>query len=319
MGTLGTWKRLQREHRCFFLVADLHVLTTECDHPHRIRGSIVSVVKDWLGAGLDPELSPFILQSAIPQHAELAVLLSMLVTVARAARNPTYKEQVRQLGLSPSLGLLSYPVLQAADILLYKGEAVPVGQDQLPHLELARELARTFNRNYGKTFPEPEPLLSDTPRLVGTDGRTMHTSYGNTIPLATPPEDIQRQILAMVTDPARVRPTDPGHPEVCVAFEYRRAFDRGGVGETEDACRRGEVGCVDCKRRLATILVQQLAPFRQANRRWHEDDVWEILQDGTQRARSTAEATLSEVRGKMGLTGNGQFRPPRGHHSAPQP
>ncbi len=303
VGTLDTWRKLQDSHECLFLVADLHVLTTDYAHPQRIAPNIHAVLLDWLGAGLDPEKSAFVLQSAVPEHSELAVLLSMLVTVARAARNPTYKEQVRELGLSPSVGLLAYPVLQAADILVYKARAVPVGQDQLPHLEMAREIARAFNRLYGPTFPEPEPILSEVPRLPGTDGRTMHTSYGNTIPLGADPAEVTAKVLSMVTDPARARPTDPGHPEVCQAFVYHRTFRPDVAGPVEDRCRRGGIGCVPCKRELAEALVEWLAPFREIRTRWkgREQELGEILRQGTRQARPLAQATLAEVQAKLGL------------------
>ncbi|MEW6216715.1 MAG: tryptophan--tRNA ligase [Candidatus Bipolaricaulota bacterium] len=303
VGTLDTWRRLQDSHECLFLIADLHVLTTDYAHPQRIGPNIRAVLLDWLGAGLDPEKSALVLQSAVPEHSELAVLLSMLVAVARAARNPTYKEQVRELGLSPSVGLLAYPVLQAADILVYKARAVPVGQDQLPHLEMAREIARSFNRLYGLTFPEPEPILSEVPRLPGTDGRTMHTSYGNTIPLGADPAEVTAKVLSMVTDPARARPTDPGHPEVCQAFVYHRTFRPDVAGAVEERCRRGDVGCVPCKRELATAVVERLAPFREVRTRWkgREQELGETLRQGTRRARPLAQATLAEVQAKLGL------------------
>lgn len=302
VGTLESWARLQEEYECFFLVADFHVLTTDHTHPGRIRGNIEATVLDWLGAGLDPEKSTFVLQSAVPEHAELTVLLSMLVTVARVSRNPTYKEQARELSLSPSLGLLAYPVLQAADILVYKADRVPVGHDQLPHLEITREIARSFNRLYGPTFPEPQAILSEVPRLPGVDGRTMHTSYGNTIPLAASPQEIKAKALALVTDPARVHPTDPGHPEVCLAFAYHRAFSTRAE-EVGVRCRKGEIGCVPCKRELAALLIERLEPFRRVREAWRgrEEEVWRLLDEGSRRARPIAQATLAEVRYKMGL------------------
>src|SRR5512146_786994 len=183
MGTLENWARLQDTYECFFLVADLHVLTTDYEHPQQVRENSLGIVLDWLAAGIDPNRSTLVLQSAVPAHTQLDTLLGMLMTVPRLNRVPTYKEQVKELHLQPSLGLLAYPVLQAADILIYKADTVPVGEDQLPHLELTREIARRFNQQYGETFPEPEALLSATPRLPGTDNRTMHQSYGNTIAL----------------------------------------------------------------------------------------------------------------------------------------
>lgn len=220
VGTLYNWVRLQEEYECFFLVADLHVLTTDYEHPDRVRANSLEIVADWLASGIDPHKSNLILQSALPQHSQLTLLLGMLTTVARLERVPTYKEQVQQLNLTPSLGLLTYPVLMAADILLYKADTVPVGEDQLPHLELAREIARRFNQLYGETFPEPQPVLSSTPRLPGIDNRTMHTSYGNTIFLRDTAEETAKKVMAMYTDPTRLRATDPGHVENNPVFTY---------------------------------------------------------------------------------------------------
>ena len=303
VGTLETWAKLQDEYECFFLIADLHVLTTDYTHPERIRGNVVEVLMDWLAAGLDPDKSTFVLQSAVREHVELALLFSMLVTVSRLERNPTYKEQVRELKLSPSLGLLTYPVLQAADILVYKADTVPVGEDQLPHLEISREIARRFNNLYGQTFPEPQALLSSVPRLVGTDGRTMHTSYGNTIPLSAEPAEIEQAVTSMVTDPARIHPTDPGHPEVCIVFSYHSTFNRGAVAEIEESCRRGRIGCVQCKRRLAQVLQERLEPFRRIRRELAKrpDYLWDILREGVRRATPIARATVEEAKAKMGL------------------
>jgi len=257
--------------------------------------------------------STILLQSAVPEHAELSVLLGMLVTVPRLERNPTYKEQVQQLDLAgrASLGLLAYPVLQAADILIYQANTVPVGEDQLPHLELARELARRFNKLYGDLFVEPQPMLSSTPRLPGTDGRTMHTSYGNTIALAATPEEIRRAVWGMVTDPARIHAGDAGHPEICALNDYHQAFEKTGNGSSPEgsaqavaeACRRGEIGCVEHKRILTDLLVQRLEPFRRIRQdiAGREEELWDILRQGSQRARPVARATLARVRERMGL------------------
>lgn len=197
VGTLDTWRRLQVDYQCFFLVADLHVLTTDSSQPERIRMNTLEVVLDWLAAGIDPAQSTLVLQSAIPEHAQLCLLLSMLVTVPRLERVPTYKDQIQQLNLSPSLGLLTYPVLQAADILLYRAHSVPVGEDQLPHLELARELARRLNQQYNLQFPEPQAILSVMPRLPGIDNRMMHTSYGNAIYIRDSPAETTRKVYQM--------------------------------------------------------------------------------------------------------------------------
>jgi len=304
VGTLENWARLQDDHECFFLIADLHVLTTDYTHPQRIRSSIAEVLMDWLAAGLDPERSTFVLQSAVREHAELALLFSMLITVSRLERNPAYKEQVRELGLTASLGLLSYPVLQAADILVYKADTVPVGEDQLPHVEITREIARRFNSLYGQTFPEPKSLLSHVPRLPGIDGRTMHTSYSNTIPLFASPAEIERAVMSMITDPARIHPTEPGHPEVCTIFAYHQAFNREMTPQIEEDCRRGEMGCVQCKCNLAKLLREQLEPFRRIRQELAAcpSYLWDILEEGTARARPIAQTTMEEVREKMGLS-----------------
>jgi tryptophanyl-tRNA synthetase len=305
VGTLENWSRLQESYECFFLIADLHVLTTEYEGPERIQSNINDVLIDWLASGIDPERSVIVLQSAIPAHAQLALLFSMLVTVARLSRVPTYKEQVQQLNLNPSLGLLSYPVLQSADILVYKANTVPVGEDQLPHLELAREIARRFNLLYGDTFPEPNDLLSSTPRLPGIDNRAMHTSYGNTISLMDSPEETQRKVMKMYTDPTRIHATDPGHVEGNPVFDYLDVFDpdHSEVEELKQSYRLGTVGDIAVKRRLAKVLNEYLDPLRQRRMeiQKHHDDLSDILKEGTERARPVAEATLEEVKRKMGL------------------
>lgn len=304
-GTLLNWVRLQEAYECFFLVADLHALTTDYAHPERVRQNSLEIVFDWLATGIDPERSTLVLQSAASAHAQLDTLLGMLVTVSRLTRVPTYKEQVKELHLQPSLGLLSYPVLQAADILAYRANAVPVGEDQLPHIELARELARRFNQLYGETFPEPEGLLSTTPRLPGTDNRTMHTSYGNVIYLRETPEETTRKIMNMYTDPTRIHATDPGNVEGNPLFIYHDTFnpDTEEVKELKERYRAGKVGDVEVKRRLATALNATLAPIRsrRAEIAARPDDVIDILREGTSRAVELTQQTLEEVQDKMGL------------------
>src|SRR5512142_3120630 len=255
-GTLETWASLQDSYDCYFLVADLHVLTTDFEHPQRVRENTLGIVLDWLAAGIDPNRATLVLQSAAPAHTQLDVLLGMLVTVSRLNRVPTYKEQIKELHLQPSLGLLSYPVLQAADILAYKATTVPVGEDQLPHIELTREIARRFNQLYGETFPEPEGLLSSTPRLPGIDNRTMHASYGNAIYLRDTPEETTRKVMIMYTDPTRIHANDPRHVEGNPAFAYHDAFSRNKaeVEELKERYRAGTVGDVEVKRRLAVVL-----------------------------------------------------------------
>jgi tryptophanyl-tRNA synthetase len=305
MGTLETWSQLQDEYECFFLVADLHVLTTDYDHPHRVRENSLGIVLDWMAAGIDPSRSILVLQSAIPAHTQLNVLLGMMVTVSRLNRVPTYKEQVQELNLQPSLGFLGYPVLQAADILVYKADTVPVGEDQLPHLELAREIARRFNQIFSNTFPEPQGLLSPTPRLPGTDNRTMHTSYGNAIFLRDTPEETIKKIMSMYTDPSRIHASDPGHVEGNPVFAYMDCFNKNKteVEELKAAYRKGTVGDVEVKRRLAVIVNEYLAPIRQRRAKFaaHPDEVVDILKAGTSRAQDLANSTLAEVQEKMGL------------------
>jgi tryptophanyl-tRNA synthetase len=306
VGTLQTWAGLQDSYHCYFLIADLHVLTTDYEHPERIRSNILEVLADWLAVGIDPQRSTLVLQSAIPEHAQLSLLLSMLVTVARAQRVPTYKEQVQQLKLQPSLGLLTYPVLQSADILLYRANVVPVGEDQLPHLELAREVARRFNLLYGATFLEPEPLLSPMPRLPGLDNRTMHTSYGNTLLLKDSPAETERKIMGMYTDPTRLHATDPGHVEGNPVFTYHAIFnpDQAEVEDLKDRYVSGRIGDVEVKKRLVEVINTSLAPLRQRRAELiaRPTELREILQAGTSRARPVAQAVLEEVQEKMGLS-----------------
>jgi tryptophanyl-tRNA synthetase len=233
VGTLEQWASMQDDYECYFLIADLHVLTTDYEHPARIQQNITEVMIDWLAAGLDPARATLVRQSALLEHAQLALLFGMLTTVARLERVPTYKDQIQNLGLNPSAGLLNYPVLQSADIMVYKANLVPVGEDQLPHIELTREIARRFNTLYGETFPEPEGLLTKTPRLPGTDNRTMHSSYGNSIRLGDSPEETPKKVMSMYTDPTRLRATDPGTVEGNPVFDYHAVFNPN-VDEVED-------------------------------------------------------------------------------------
>jgi tryptophanyl-tRNA synthetase len=305
VGTLRQYAALQDSHECYFLVADLHALTTNFDHPDRLSANTLDVTADFLASGIDPEKACLVLQSAIPQHAQLCLLLSMLAGVNRLERNPTYKDQIRELKLQPSLGFLSYPVLQAADILLYKGEFVPVGEDQLPHLELARELARRFNQLYGQTFPEPQALLSTMPRLPGTDNRSMHTSYGNTILLKDTPEETTRKVMGMYTDPTRIHASDPGHVEGNPVFTYLDQFDpdQKKVAEYMGAYQAGKVGDVEIKQHLAGVLNASLAPLRERRARLaaNPDGLLDVLREGTRRARFLAEENYSESARKMGI------------------
>jgi len=304
VGTLETWSRLQDSHECFFLVADLHVLTTNY-HPSHIQTNILNMLADWLAAGIDPDRSTIILQSIIPEHAQLSLLMGMLTTVSRLERVPTYKEQIQQLNLHPSIGLLNYPVLQTADILLYKAQVVPVGEDQLPHIELAREISRRFNQTFGKVFPEPKAMLSNAPRLPGIDNRTMHTSYGNTIFISDTPEVTTNKVMNMYTDPTRLRASSPGHMEGNPVFTLMDVFhhDKDELGHIKSRYKAGKVGDVEVKRLLAKTLNNHLAPIRERRKEFMSNPkrLMEILYSGTVKAKFEAQHTLEEVYEKMGL------------------
>jgi tryptophanyl-tRNA synthetase len=306
VGTLRTWVSLQDSFDCYFLVADLHALTTDYAQAEHIRANTLEILTDWLAAGIDPNRSTLVLQSAIPEHALLSLLLSMLAPVSRLERIPSYKDQINQLHLNPSLGLLTYPVLQAADILLYKADTVPVGEDQLPHLELGRELARRFNQLYKPLFPEPQALLSATPRLPGTDNRTMHTSYGNAIFLKDTPEETAKKVMQMFTDPTRIHPDDPGHVEGNPVFVYLDNFDPDAlqVAQMKELYQAGKIGDVDVKQHLVRVLNEALAPIREkrAGLAGHSQELLEMLRFGTGRARLIAQATIEEAMQAMGLT-----------------
>lgn len=305
VGTLENWRAMQDDYECYFLIADLHVLTTDYEHPARIQDNIASVMTDWLAAGLDPDKATFVRQSALGEHSQLALLFGMLTTVARLERVPTYKDQIQNLGLNPSAGLLNYPVLQSADILIYKADTVPVGEDQLPHIELTREIARRFNSLYGETFPEPEGLLSKAARLPGTDNRTMHSSYGNSIQLGDTPEETTKKVMSMYTDPNRIHADDPGTVEGNPVFEYHDVFNtnKDEVADFKQRYRAGKVGDVEVKRRLAEALNEYLAPLRERRVEYARNPkkALKVLEEGTEAARPRVGATLDEVLEKMGL------------------
>lgn len=305
LGALQNWVAMQEQCESYHMVADWHVLTTDYEHTAQITPNTLEMVTDWLAAGIDPEKSPCFIQSRVKEHAELHLLFSMLVTVSRLERNPTVKEQVRDLNLeeSVSYGHLGYPVLQAADILLYKANLVPVGEDQVPHVELTREVARRFNGIYGEVFPVPEPKLTHFPRLPGLDGRRMSKSLGNTILLADAPEEIEAKIRTAYTDPKKIRKDDPGNPDGCVVFAYHRAFHPAGAAQIEAACRAGKLGCVADKRDLAGIVAKALEPIRERRRELeaHPERVTEALRYGEEKARAMAQETMRQVREAMKL------------------
>jgi tryptophanyl-tRNA synthetase len=311
MGALENWVKLQETHECFFAICDWHALTSDYQDTSNLRDYVTEMATDWLSAGLDPEKCTLFVQSHVPEHAELHLLLSMIVPVSWLERVPTYKEQQQQIANRDlaNYGFLGYPVLQAADILVYRAELVPVGEDQLAHLELCREIARRFNALYGPVFPEPQAMTTRTPRLPGTDGRKMSKSYGNAINLSDGSEDVRRKILTMVTDPARKTRRDPGNPDVCPVYDLHKAFSSPDtVGLVNVECRRAGIGCIDCKNHLLRHLEPLLGPLHERRARLLENRgrVRDILAEGARRARVEARRTMEEVRAAMRIdTGQG--------------
>lgn len=361
-GVLENWVKLQENYKCYFEVADWHALTDEPTRNREILRNTLDMVKDWLAVGIDPKRSVIFRQSLVPQHAEIHLIFSMLVSVNRLLRNPTFKEKVSELrkkkseiklslnlenlsvegevggivefikgedkekgekflrgvigrikeevlerlsfldfegSLVPSeisYGFLGYPVLQAADILIYKGELVPVGEDQLPHLELSREIARDFNRIYGEVFPIPEPLLTEIPKILGIDGRKMSKSYNNAIFISETPEEITQKVKKSITDPMKIRKGDPGRPEICPIFYLHKAFNLDEAYEIEENCRKGVLGCVDCKNRIAGKLISALEPYREKAKELSDDLIMDVIREGSRVARERAEETVEEVR-----------------------
>jgi len=356
VGALDNWVRMQDQYDCFFFVADWHALTTDYADTSKVKENSVEVLLDWLAAGLDPERCTMFIQSHVPQHAELHLLFSMITPLGWLERVPTYKEQrdnitEKDLG---TYGFLGYPVLQAADILIYKGDFVPVGEDQVPHVELTREIARRFNNfyplgtvktistdsahltptqkehlskqgrqilpdqawvfeeaephpKYGSVyvFPEPQPLLTPTPKLPGTDGRKMSKSYGNTVMLTDPEPVVRQKLKTMVTDPARIRRTDPGNPDVCPVGDLHKIFSsKDTMAKVNEGCRSAGIGCIECKGWAADALVNILNPMQERRKKYEENPrlAWDILEAGSAQARRVADATMSEVRESMGMS-----------------
>jgi tryptophanyl-tRNA synthetase len=305
LGALANWVRLQAEYECFYFVADWHVLTTNPGRGSEVPRYTVEMAADWLGAGLDPERSTLFIQSLIPEHAELHLLFSMTTPVGWLERVPTYKEMVEQLGIeAPSYGLLGYPLLQSADILMYKAHWVPVGADQVPHIELTREVARRFNSTWAPIFPEPQAKLTEIPKVPGTDGRKMSKSYGNDIELGEAADSIRAKIRPMVTDPARKRRTDPGNPEVCPVFDLHKIFTPPAPrAAAAEGCRTAGIGCLDCKAVLLEHMLPPLGEIHDRRQHWaaRPKELVEILHEGTRRARAAAQRTMEEVRAAVGL------------------
>jgi tryptophanyl-tRNA synthetase len=301
VGALNNWVKLQNEYQCYHFIADWHALTSDYAETSEIRQNRIEMMIDWLAAGLDPNKSVMFVQSAVPQHAELHLLFSMITPLGWLERVPTYKEQRenitdKDLG---NYGFLGYPVLQAADILMYKGDFVPVGEDQVPHVELTREIGRRFNLLYGAVFPEPQALLTVVPRLPGLDGRKMSKSYGNAISLSDTPGEIEAKIKKMMTDPARKRRTDAGNPDLCPVYSYHKIYSTPETLEiVNKECRVAGIGCIECKKWMSDKLVENIQPLLDRRKEFEKrtDEIKDIIQDGNQKARLEADKTMQEVR-----------------------
>ncbi len=329
VGALENWVRMQEEYDCFFCIADWHALTTDYADTSRLKENSVEVLLDWLAAGLDPAKCVMFIQSHVPTHAELHLLLSMITPLGWLERVPTYKEQkdnIKGKDLD-TYGFLGYPVLQSADILIYKADVVPVGEDQVAHVELTREIARRFNQFYSLTrqqrklfpaplgpahplyghyaiFPEPAALLTPAPRLPGTDGRKMSKSYGNAVMLTDPEPVVRQKLKTMVTDPARVRRADRGNPDVCPVGDLHKIFsDQETMAKVNEGCRSAGIGCIECKNWVADTIVKILNPMQERRKKYEDNPrlAWDILEAGSARARDVAGATMDEVRQAMGL------------------
>ena len=329
-GVLNNWLRLQEEYECFFFVADWHALTTHYGDSSIFEDNVLDMVIDWLAAGVDPEKAALFVQSRVPQHAELHLLLSMVTPLSWLERVPSYKEireqhkqqhsqQDRQQKLD-TYGFLGYPLLQAADILIYRADHVPVGEDQVPHVELTREIARRFNHLYGRgpgngesssekpaeaILTEPKSLLTAAPKMPGLDGQKMSKSYGNTISLREPTDSVVKKIKTMPTDPARVRRSDPGDPEKCPVWQLHQVYsDRKTQDWVMQGCRSADIGCIECKQPVIDRVAAELAPIQAAAQPYEKDpqQVKDIIARGCQQAQAAAQETLTEVRQAIGIT-----------------
>lgn len=305
-GALKNWVELQEKYECFYMAADYHAFMSEYADPSAMKENIIDNVADFIACGIDPERSVIFVQSHVPEHLELDMILSAITPLSWLERCPTYKEQLREVEGRDlaTYGFLGYPVLQAADILIYKANAVPVGEDQLPHLELTREIARRFHHFYKKEiFPEPEAILTQTPRLLGVDNRKMSKSYNNAVNLSDPPEEVRRKIKSMITDPQRIKKDDPGHPDICNVYSYYRFFFPGKSANLSEECRSAKVGCVADKEKLADCIVELLKPIQERRKKILGDrkGLEALLVKGAKKAQAVARETLSEVRKAVGL------------------
>ncbi len=303
-GAIRNWVQLQDQYRCYYFVADWHALTSDYADPTNIRQSTYEAVADWLAAGLDPKKSTIFVQSEVKEHAELHLLLSMVTPLPWLERVPTFKDQQAQIEDKDlnTYGFLGYPLLQTADIIVYRANHVPVGEDQASHLELSREIVRRFNNFYGDVFPEPQPLFTSTPKVPGLDGRKMSKSYGNTIGLTASADEIRALVMTMFTDPNRIRRKDPGNPDICNLFQFHKLFSNDAtIARVDHECRTAQIGCVDDKKLLAEIIIEKLRPVRARREEIDRDPaiVWNVLREGNRKARQRASETLDLVRSAM--------------------
>lgn len=300
-GALNNWRSLQKDYQCFYFIADWHALTSEYEHPEIIKESINDILIDWIAIGLNPEESVIFVQSGIKEHAELHLILSMISPLSWLERNPTYKEQIKEVAQRNlyTYGFLGYPVLQAADILMYKAHGVPVGEDQSAHLELTREIARRFNHFYSNVFPLPETLLTPEAKILGTDRRKMSNSYGNAIFISDSEEAVTTTVADMITDPQRARRSDPGRPDFCNVFTFHELYtDKEKVKEIDEGCRSASIGCVECKQMMASSLNEALEPLREKRKELEANPqiIENIIDEGNKKARKIARDTMEEVR-----------------------
>ncbi len=305
-GAVKNWVELQDRYRCFYFIADWHALTTDYAEPSNVGGNSLEMLADLLASGLDPERCVIFVQSMVPEHAELHLLLSMITPLGWLERVPTYKEQIKELSNKDlsTYGFLGYPVLQTADILLYRAQFVPVGEDQASHLELSREIGRRFNSYYGEIFPEPKALFTPTPKVPGLDGRKMSKSYGNTIDLSDTPEEVTAKCRQMFTDPQRIRRIDAGHPETCNLFQFHRLFSTPELQEkVASECRRAQIGCVDDKQLIADQINSFLDPIRARREELlkSRDTLLDILNEGSAKAAERARETMGQVRSALSI------------------
>jgi len=305
VGALENWVSLQKDYHCFYMIADWHALMSEYENPKALEKNSIEMLADWIACGIDPGKSTLFIQSHVKEHLDLLMVLACITPLSLLERNPTYKEQLKELkGRNiMTYGFLGYPVLQAADILIYKSSVVPVGVDQAAHLELTREIVRKFNNLYGEVFPEPKTLLTETPKLLGIDNRKMSKSFGNVIALSDSPENIQKHVMRMITDPEKIHLADAGHPDICTVCAYYKVFARSGSAEVAKKCKTAKRGCIECKKELAEILIGKLRPIREKREKLLNDkkELLGILKAGDEKAKAQASDTMNEVRKRVGV------------------